>query len=66
MFSCLWWPAIDREGIIRPVHGAPVGELWFERGFNFPIFDQILHEGWETACFMAELLGFVGTRQYFI
>ena len=33
--------AVDREAEVRVVDGAPVGDVGFEGGFDFPVLDEV-------------------------
>lgn len=56
VFGALRRPAIDGEGVVWTVDGAPVCDGGFETSFDFPVFDEVLDEGGEGGCFVG--LGF--------
>jgi hypothetical protein len=56
VFRALGLRAIDGEGVVCVVDGAPVGEGGFEGRFDFPVLDEILHEVGEGAGFVVLLL----------
>ena len=45
--------AVEAKGVARLLDCAPVGEVGFERGFDFPVFDEVFDEVLEAACFVA-------------
>lgn len=45
--------AVEAKGVARVLDCAPVGEVGFERGFDFPVFDEVFDEVFEAACFVA-------------
>jgi hypothetical protein len=49
--------AVDGEGVVCVVDGAPVGEGGFEGRFDFPVLDEVLYELWEGTGFVAHLFG---------
>lgn len=49
-------PAVDGEGVVGMVDGAPVGKARLEGRFDFPVLDEVLHELWETAGDVVRLL----------
>jgi hypothetical protein len=63
VFSALRLAAVNREGIVFVVDGAPVGEGGFEGGFDFPVLDEILDEGGEGAGFVVRLFRYTRVRR---
>jgi hypothetical protein len=56
VFRALGLRAVDGEGVVCVVDGAPVGEGGFEGRFDFPVLDEVLHEVGEGAGFVLLLL----------
>lgn len=44
--------AVDGEGIVLVVYGAPVVKVGLERRFDFPVLYKVLYEFWEGSGFM--------------
>lgn len=60
MFGTLRWSAINGEGVVWAVDGAPVFDFGFEGGFDFPVFDEVFDEKGEGCGFVGLGLGWMG------
>lgn len=52
MLGGLGRAAVDGEGVVGVVDGAPVGDGGLEAGFDFPVFYEVLDEEGEAAWFV--------------
>ena len=52
MLGGLGRAAVDGEGVVGLVDGAPVGDGGLEAGFDFPVFYEVLDEEGEAAWFV--------------
>jgi hypothetical protein len=52
IFCTLGLGAVDCEGVVFVVDGAPIVDGRLERGFDFPVLDEVLHEFGERAGFV--------------
>jgi hypothetical protein len=41
MLGSLRWAPVYGKGVLGLVYGAPVFEVGFETGFDFPVFDEV-------------------------
>jgi hypothetical protein len=55
ILSALGGRAVDGERVVFVVDGAPVRQDGFERSFDFPVLDEVLHDIGEGAGFVVLL-----------
>jgi len=57
VFTGLWRPTIDGEGVTGLVNSAPVADRLFKTCFDLPVFDQVFDQVRKTSCFMVFCFG---------